>query len=459
MLTPMTATDIADIVQYQLQKYQGEGTHHRVPARTVLQASGAGSKQKMLPDREVNEMISMSQMQKVMIYEPEELVLRVQPGIWIQDVQKMLADEKQILPFEPMNYDYLLSGISDLQETPLAVSGTIGGMVATAQTGPRRLMAGGARDHVLGVEVISGRGEIFRSGGRVMKNVTGYDLPKLMTGAFGRLGILSEITLRVLPAPEVSYACLIPATNLTQAIDQMRLAQQSPFEISAAAYLPASGCQKLQIMLEQQGCDASIISETLRKAEGLVIIRLEGKADSVKGRFQALQSLYQKSEAEQVRAIGCLKGHAAALCWSFVRDVRGLGRHAGLSVEDVVWRLSLPPSQTAGFMAALRKRVSDKNQLSYQIDWAGGLLWLSFPMLTMAGQAMIAELMSKIGGRATLIRAPLSVRAQLWQQDILTSAYPRSGGVQALSRRILQQFDPCGLFAPHSEQISGREGA
>lgn len=456
MLTPMTADDIAEIVQYQLQKYQGEDARQRCPSQTILQACGTGSKQKMLPDRDVSEMISLSQMQKVMIYEPEELVLRVQPGIWIQDVQKMLADEKQILPFEPMNYDYLLSGISNLQETPLSVSGTIGGMVATAQTGPRRLMAGGARDHVLGVEVISGRGEIFRSGGRVMKNVTGYDLPKLMTGAFGRLGILSEVTLRVLPAPEISYACCIPAQNLSQAIELMRLAQQSPFEISAAAYLPAAGYQKLQNMLAHHGYETDMIADSLKSEAGLVIIRLEGKAKSVKGRFNALQSLYERQQTGLGRRIGCLQGQAAALCWSFIRDVRGLGGQSGLSVEDVVWRLSLPPNKTPDFMASLRQKIPDKGQISYQIDWAGGLVWLCFPMLTLAGQALIAQLLSGIGGRATLIRGPLSVREQLWQQDMLTSAYPRSEAVQQLSSRILQQFDPCGLFTPHLQQLSGQ---
>ncbi len=445
MYIPMTSDDIADIIQIFLSK-KALSSSKRQSDVTPLQFLGSGSKQKILPDKYVEQSVSLEHMQKISFYEPDELVLRVQPGIWIQDIQKLLASEQQMLPFEPMNYDYLLYGTSQFQEMPEYVAGTIGGMVATAQTGPRRIGMGGVRDHILGVEVVSGRGEIFRSGGRVMKNVTGYDLPKLMAGAFGRLGVMTEVTLRVLPAPELTQTCVISVSDLTQAVLCMRHCQQSALEVTAASYLPAKSIAKLQNMLVHHGHIESDLRDMVRHADGLIFLRLEGKEASVVGRSQVLRNICDQTLALAKGSEIIFTNDVSRLIWSFIRDVRGLGGERGLSVEDVVWRICLPPAKLSYFHHALCHKLIDETQLSYQVDWAGGLIWVAFPMLEEGGQAIIQQLLSEIGGSASLIRAPLSVRHLLCQRHLLSCHYPVYQGVIDLQNRIRQQFDPYTLF-------------
>ncbi|MDH3703604.1 MAG: FAD-binding protein, partial [Alphaproteobacteria bacterium] len=198
--------------------------------RQPLEIVGAGSKRGFGRPGNANHQLELAALSGVSLYEPGELVLTAGPGTTVAEIEELLAASRQQLAFEPPDLGPLLGGAPG--------AGTLGGMVACNLSGPRRIKAGGARDHVLGFQAVSGRGEFFKSGGRVVKNVTGYDLSKLMCGAMGTLGVLTEITVKVLPMAEKVWTVLVLGMDRSAAGAAMTAALQSPHEVSGAAYLP-----------------------------------------------------------------------------------------------------------------------------------------------------------------------------------------------------------------------------
>lgn len=328
--------------------------------------------------RSIGAALSLSGLQGITLYEPGALTLVVQAGTPLAEVESALAAQNQRLAFEPMDHRALL-GTSGAP--------TIGGMVAANVSGPRRIAVGGCRDFMLGVRFVDGAGQIVKNGGRVMKNVTGYDLVKLMTGSFGTLGVLTEVALKVLPDVETQVTLVLDGLDDLAAVAAMAAAMGTPYEVTGAAHDPAAG-------------------QTL--------LRLEGFAASVRYRAAALAVVLARFGP--VRQVD--EPTSSAAIWAAVRDVTAFGNVAG-----DVWRLSVKPSAAPALVARAGAR-------GVIYDWAGGLVWL----LTDGG-----DLRARLGdfaGHATLIRGGADV--PVFQ--------PEPAGVAGLAAGLRARFDPRGIL-------------
>lgn len=312
------------------------------------------------------------------IYEPGALTIVVKAGTPLHEVESVLAGERQRLPFEPADYRGLfgVKGVS-----------TIGGVIAANISGPRRIQVGAARDFTLGVRFVDGSGTVIKNGGRVMKNVTGYDLVKLMAGSYGTLGVLSEVSLKVLPMPETQASLVIHDLSMVDAVGAMAEALGSPYDVSGAAHLP-----------NDQGT--------------ATVIRLEGFEASVAYRIGQLREKLAKFGAEMSVA------EDSAAIWTEIRDLNRFHDQ-----EGDVWRVSVKPSDGP-------QVVAQSSALDVQLDWAGGLVWLRTP----AGLDLRSQL-AGIGGHATLLRGSGQSRF-----------HPEPNGVAALTAGLRQKFDPRGIL-------------
>jgi glycolate oxidase FAD binding subunit len=358
---------------------------------------GAGTKRLIGKPISADYLLDVSKIAGIHDYEPSELVMTCGAGTPLWVIESALADANQQLAFEPIDYGPLLGG-------PQRMS-TIGGALATNASGPRRFKVGAARDHFLGAIAVSGRGEEFKAGGKVVKNVTGYDLCKLLAGSWGTLAVMHEVTVKVLPAPEETATLVLHGLGLKGSVAAMTLALQSPHEVSGAAYLPAE-------------------DETL--------LRIEGFPDSVRARMHALQDLLRPTTGESA-----VLDRASSLDrWLGIRDVAPLHGIA----DAPIWRLSLQPSSASDVW----NRVMDGVGEAGFIDWGGGLIWLAAaPELSDAGAQTVRETLARHGGgHATLIRGSAALRSRV-------AVFPQpSAGANALQGRIRNGFDPHGIFNP-----------
>ncbi len=350
--------------------------------------AGSGSKKALGRPTQSNSILDMSGFKGISLYEPDELVLEAGAGTPMSEIEKLLAKNNQQLAFEPPDYSKLLGSKK---------SGTLGGLIACGLSGPRRIKAGAARDHILGFSGVSGRGEIFKAGGRVVKNVTGFDLAKLMVGSYGTLVALTQITMKVLPAAATEETVVLSGLDDGRAIKAMSLAMQSSCEVSGAAHLP--GAQTL--------------------------LRLEGIRPSVISRRDKLRGLLKEFGAAEV-----LDEKQSRTQWIAVRDVHLLSGDQ----TRAVWKLSVTPSTGAEIVGRISKQLDAK----YFFDWAGGLIWLSAPAADDASASIIRGSFDR--GHATLIRAPESVRASV---DVFQ---PQTPALAALSARVKASFDPGGVL-------------
>jgi glycolate oxidase FAD binding subunit len=308
-----------------------------------------------------------------------------------------LAEKGQELPFQPMDYRPLLGS----QGEP-----TIGAIAAMNIAGPRRIMAGAARDSLIGVRFVNGRGEVVKSGGRVMKNVTGLDLVKLMAGSWGTLGFLTEVTFKVLPKPERTSTLLIRGLDDRRAVEALSQALGSPYDITGAAHMPGP---------DRQGART--------------IIRLEGFTVSVDYRLGEVRRLLKKLGSADI-----LEGRGADALWQSVRDATVLSGQG----DRAIWRVSTAPTKGPDLAA----RVAQSVDAQWFYDWGGGLLWIATPAEGDAGAAAIREATKAFGGHATLVRAPEALRSTL---DVFE---PQADSVMALTRGIKATFDPAGILNP-----------
>ncbi len=371
----------------------------------TLEIVGRGSKRAFGRPSQSDLTLDLSALTGVTLYEPEELVLSARAGTPLAEIEALVDAKGQQLAFEPMDCSPLLGG---------ALGGTIGGALAAGLAGPRRIKAGSARDHFLGFNAVSGRGETFKSGGRVVKNVTGYDLCKLMAGSFGTLAAMTEVTVKVLPKPETEETVLLAGLDDAGAARAMTAAMTSSCDVSGAAHLPA------HVALRFSGLGAQCTTA----------FRLEGVAPSVRHRQDALAALLKPyGVSAQLGDI------ASRALWREVRDVRPFAAN-GPSGDRPVWRVSAPPSR--GFeIAAL---IGPSAQLFY--DWAGGLIWIAPMAADDAGAMMVRKAVVALGGHATLVRAPAAMRATV---DVFE---PQPGAVGALTKRVKESFDPKGVLNP-----------
>jgi glycolate oxidase FAD binding subunit len=286
---------------------------------------------------------------------------------------------------------------------------TIGGAIAVNASGPRRIKAGAARDHLLGFRCVTGRGELVKSGGRVMKNVTGYDLSKLVCGSYGTLALLTELTLKVLPKPQTECTLLVIGADEAESLALLRRATATPCEPSALAMLPAGAALALD-------ADAAAI-------------RLEGPAISVTARRDDLVARLASGGLR----FETLDEHDSAALWRGLRDAAPVAAKVGQ-----IWRISVAPSE--GFAVVERIRRTGAPVLAHFYDWAGGLIWLRLETAPDAHAAVVRGVVDACGGHATLIRASAETRATV---DVF---HPQPAALAALTRRVKASFDPAHVL-------------
>ena len=357
-------------------------------AQTVAEANGPltirGGGTRTVGRPVVGEVLDLSGLSGVTLYEPGALTLVAQAGTPVAEIESALAAENQRLAFEP----YDLTGLLGTRG-----ASTIGGVIATNASGPRRILAGAARDFALGVRFVDGTGQVIKNGGRVMKNVTGYDLVKLMCGSWGTLGGMTEVSLKVLPGVEAVCTLVIGGLSPERAVAAMSAALGSPFEVSGAAWI-----------------------------DGDVWLRLEGFESSVAYR------------AARLRGVLGTFGDATAVDdadWSRVRDAQPL--HG----VDTVWRVSVKPSDAPAVIAAMPEGSASL------LDWGGGLIWIGLPQdAPTAAHTVLQNHVGALGGHATLIKGSDAMRAAV------PVFQPEAAGVAALSAALRKQFDPQGILNP-----------
>ena len=380
----------------------------------TVEIVGHGSKRAIGRPAQTDLTLDLFALAGVTLYEPDELVLSAKAGTPLAEIETLLAANNQQLAFEPMDYAAVLGGV--------AGRGTIGGALAANISGPRRIKAGAARDHFLGLSAVSGRGESFKSGGRVVKNVTGYDLCKLMAGSWGTLGAMTDVTIKVLPRPETEQTLLIRGLEPPQAVKAMSSAMGSSCDVSGAAHLPADV--------------ATRIAAKEIAGDAVTALRLEGFSPSVAERKRMLEVL-MKPFGEVTSADAPL----SRSLWSAIRDATPFAaRRSPLSREDErpLWRISTAPSRGAELAAM----IAGGAQAQMFYDWAGGLIWVMLDVGNDAGAALIRHAVAATGGHATLVRAPASMRAAI---DVFT---PQDAALTALTKRVKEGFDPQGVLNP-----------
>lgn len=365
--------------------------------KQTLRIAGQDTKAKLGRPTTPDAVLSTAALSGISLYEPAELVIAAHAGTPVSSIVETLSANGQELPFEPMDYGPLLETRGDP---------TIGAVAALNLSGPRRIMVGAARDSLIGVRFVNGRGEVVKSGGRVMKNVTGLDLVKLLAGSWGTLGVLTEVTFKVLPKRERMATLVLRGLDDRRAIDALSNALGSPFDITGAAHLPAADLQGAR-----------------------TLIRLEGFSVSVDYRLTELRRLMKHFDAGDI-----LEGKAAEATWASVRDATFMLDRS----DHAIWRISTAPTRGPDIAA----HVAKAREARWFYDWGGGLLWVSTPTKGDAGAGLIREATRTFGGHATLIKAPEAVRASV---DVLE---PQSDALMDLSRGIKASFDPAGILNP-----------
>jgi len=391
---PDTPAQLADTVTWALS------------AGEPLELLGQGSKRGLGRPVQAGYALDLSALSGVVAYEPDELVLTVQAGTPLSTILPMLAERHQHLAFEPQDLGPLFGQAPG--------GGTLGGLLASALAGPRRIQAGSARDHFLGFEAVSGRGEVFRAGGKVVKNVTGYDVPKLMAGSMGTLTALTEVTVKVLPAPEDTRTLILAGRDDADALRALTRALQSPHEVSGAAHLPGPVAGR------------SAVKAVAGAHTGVTAVRLEGFGPSVAARVAALR--------EELGADAVLERDESLTLWREVRDVTLLAQPS----ERLIWKLSVPPA--TGARVAEEIVMALGGEAEFYFDWGGGLIWLA--TAATADARTLRAAMGFAGGHATLVRAPDHIRATV---DVF---HPQPRPLADLAARVKESFDPRRLFNP-----------
>jgi glycolate oxidase FAD binding subunit len=363
--------------------------------------TGADSKKALGRPGHATHSLSTRALTGVTLYEPEELVLSARAGTPLREIERLLESHQQQLAFEPMDYGTIYGAAARMA--------TIGGVVAVNASGPRRIKAGAARDHLLGFHAVTGRGDIVKSGGRVMKNVTGFDLSKLVCGSYGTLALLTDVTLKVLPRPETEQSLLILGLDESKSLELLRRATGTPFEVSGYAMAPGGTIP---------GVDVNAAA-----------LRIEGPKISVNARRDALLAALVDSST---RVMNLQATHSQNF-WISIRDAEPVARQSGQ-----IWRLSVAPTDALTVTETIRRAGAPLQAHFY--DWAGGLIWLALAPAPDAHAPIVRPAVDAAGGHATLIRADDAVRARI---DVF---HPQPAALAALSQRVKDAFDPAHVL-------------
>ncbi|SDI36754.1 MULTISPECIES: FAD-binding protein [Bradyrhizobium] len=393
-----------------------------IASEQPLEIVGHGTRRQVGQPMATNALLDLSALNAVSAYEPNELIITVQAGAPLADVQSLIDSKNQQFAFEPVDTSLLLG---------MPGNGTIGGMIGVGLAGPRRIKAGGARDHLLGAHAVSGFGDSFKTGGRVVKNVTGYDLCKLLTGSWGTLAVMTEVTLKVMPKPESERTLMLRALDDLTANRAMTAALGSPFDVSGAAHLPTSAFRPAGGALADLGSKGlesqSLGSQGLgSQDQAVTLIRLEGIAASVADRAVSLSKTLAPFGAVEI-----LQDTASNAVWRAIRDIEPFAARGSLGAWPV-WRIVCPPAAGGALGQALARDTG--GDVIY--DWGGGLIWAALPPRPDAQAALVRQRVEAAGGHAMLVRASEPVRRNV---DVF---HPQPGGLALLSERVRHSFDP-----------------
>lgn len=395
-LTPADAQELRQIVE------------QAIADRTPLEVVGGGTKHRVgFPAREVLQ-ISTRAFGNIIDYDPAELVVTLGAGVTLAEVEALLATQGQMLAFDPFDFARLTGELSRRS--------TIGGVVAAGFAGSRRVSAGSVRDHLLGFTAVSGNAEVFKAGGRVVKNVTGFDLPKLMTASWGQLAVITQLTLKVMPRPRTSLTLQLTPLEDSMAIASLMKAMRSQASVAAAACVP----------------DFTARLGTVSHA----VFRLEGFGPSVEAR-----ALHLADVLRDFGVLGRVDTQIADALWSRICCARIWDTDP---FTETLWRLCVPVSAASQVASELRQQSG-----RFFIDWGGGLVWAHLPATTDA--LALRALAERAGGHATLMSAPALYRSQ-------TSAlHPESPGVAALAQRVRASFDATSILDPQRFDVTRHE--
>ncbi len=400
-----------DILKVRDAKDVEQAVRAALAGEQPLEIIGHGSKRLVGQPMATNALLDVSALNAVTSYEPNELIITVQAGAPLADVLSLIDSKNQQFAFEPINTSVLLG-------TPNI--GTIGGMIGAGLAGPRRIKAGGARDHLLGAHAVSGFGDSFKAGGRVVKNVTGYDLCKLLAGSWGTLAVMTEVTLKVMPRPESERTLVLRGLDDVTANKAMTAALGSPFDVSGAAHLPNSAFRG----------SAGGFGDLGPAGEAVTLLRLEGITASAAHRAAALGKALAPFGAVEI-----FEDAASATIWSAVRDVQPFAANGALGAWPV-WRIVCPPASGGALGQALARDTG--GDVIY--DWGAGLIWAALPPKPDAQAGLVRARVDAAGGHATLLRASDEVRRHV---DVF---HPQPGGLAALGERVRHSFDPKNIL-------------
>jgi glycolate oxidase FAD binding subunit len=375
---------------------------------TPLEVVGSNSKRDIGRPVNTAHNVSTKSLRGITLYEPSEMVMSARAGTALSDVEQALAARGQALAFEPIELAAVAGGEPG--------EATIAGVFATNVSGARRIRAGAARDHLLGLRAVSGRGEPFKSGGRVMKNVTGYDLCRGLAGSWGTLAVMTEVTFKVQPVPEDTGTLILLGLPDEIAVEVLCSAMATPYEVSGAIHLqPALVARLWHEGLREQG-------------QAITALRVENFSRSVAYRLGRLR--------EHLKAYGeihVLDRENSLAMWSELRQLSVLQGSAA-----PLWRISTSPTAGPKVVAAIAAYM----ECRAFYDWSGGLVWAEVLPTTDAGAADIRRVIATHGGHATLIRAEPAVRSAV---DVFQ---PLEAGLERLSRKLKGTFDPAGILNP-----------
>tara|TARA_B100001123_G_scaffold63719_1_gene70029 strand:+ start:1034 stop:2314 length:1281 start_codon:yes stop_codon:yes gene_type:complete len=399
---PQSEKEVSDFIK---QFYKSN-----IPVELV----GSGSKIKIGKPLQCAKTLNLSKLSGVLEYFPEELYIRVKACTPIKQIIDKLKKNKQQLAFEPIDFGYLFSGSSNY--------GTAAGQVACNISGPRRFKVGSIRDHVLGFRGVNGRGEIIKSGGKVVKNVTGYDLSKLMCGSYGTLIALTEIIFKVLPAPEESKTLVFHELKLESAIDLLNKSINSPNEVSGAVFLPTEPkCTGCQMNIEE-----TFKLNDLKYGGSLTSIRLEGSKDSIDERIQSLINNLGNVNSN----ISTLATYQSEIFWNKVKNLEFFS-----SSKNNILRIVIPPSECVKLVYQF------SNKFKYYLDWGGALMWMEACDLTEEMFQSIRKKVVRSGGYVTMIK---NSNFLPYVEEVFTISRDRF----IISQNIKKSFDPKRILNP-----------
>jgi glycolate oxidase FAD binding subunit len=373
-------------------------------AQEPLLVFGNGTKSGMLRPVHAARSLSTRNHTGITLYSPNELVISACAGTPLAEIEATLAERGQHIIAEPPDLSAVF-GVARPQ--------TLGGVVATNLSGPRRVAWGAMRDHVLGIRAVTGRGEVIRSGGRVLKNVTGLDLCKLLAGSHGTLGVITEVTLKVLPAPEAVGTVMLPGLDAPAGVAALSAALGSPFGVSAAAWLPPEASARIPALA---GFGRSI-----------ALARIEDFAASVTYRTARLREVLDHAGSE------IFDDATSRAVWRAIGDLTPLAANDG----DAVWRVSVRPSAGPVVLRAVTGAVGANGFL----DWGGGLVWIAGPA-TAAAHAAVEAAACAAEGIWMLMRATESLRTAV--QVIPPEPEP----LARITRRVKAALDPHAILNP-----------